>query len=44
MSPAPEPHLADDLLRDAFVTPQFEGRLRPVMAMEEFANFRPGPR
>lgn len=34
-------HLADDLLRDAFVTPQFEGRLRPVMAMEEFANFRP---
>ena len=33
-------HLAGDMLRDAFVTPQFEGRLRPVMAMEEFANFR----
>lgn len=34
-------HLAGDMLREAFVTPQFEGRLRPVMAMEEFANFRP---
>jgi hypothetical protein len=33
-------HLADDVLRDAFVTPRFEGRLRPVMAMEEYANFR----
>jgi len=35
-------HLGNDVLRKAFVTPQFEGRLRPVMAMEEFANFRPG--
>jgi len=33
-------HLANDLLRRAFVTPQFRGRLQPVMAMEEFANFR----
>jgi hypothetical protein len=37
-------HLGDDLLRDAFVTPQFEDRLRPLMAMEEFANFEPGRR
>jgi len=37
-------HLAGDVLRDAFVTPQFEDRLRPLMAMEEFANFAPGRR
>lgn len=34
-------YLGNDMLRKAFVTPQFEGRLRPVMAMEEFANFNP---
>ncbi|MGH3355047.1 MAG: glucoamylase family protein [Nocardioidaceae bacterium] len=28
--------LADDVLREAFVTPPFEQRLRPVMAVEEF--------
>ena len=33
-------HLANDLLRRAFVTPEFRGRLQPIMAMEEFANFR----
>jgi hypothetical protein len=36
--------LADDVLRDAFVTPQLLGRMRPLMAMEEFANFDPGRR
>jgi hypothetical protein len=30
-------HLADDILRSAFVTPQLEGNLRPVMAMERFS-------
>ncbi|MGH3385205.1 MAG: glucoamylase family protein [Nocardioidaceae bacterium] len=30
-------HLADDMLRDAFMTTQFEGRLRPLMAMETFS-------
>lgn len=34
--------LADDVLQRAFVTPQFTGRLRPVMAMEHF-NARPRP-
>ncbi|WP_026876680.1 glucoamylase family protein [Jiangella gansuensis] len=33
-------HLAGDMLRDAFVTPKLTSRVRPVMAMEEFANFR----
>jgi len=36
--------LADDVLRRAFVTPQFLGRLRSLMAMEEFTNFDPGRR
>jgi len=30
--------LADDVLRRAFVTPEMEGRLRPVMAMEQFST------
>lgn len=29
-------YLADDMLRRSFVTPQFEKRLRPPMAVEEF--------
>ncbi|RIQ11220.1 glucoamylase family protein [Jiangella rhizosphaerae] len=32
--------LADDLLRDAFVTPELESGVRPVIAMEEFTNYR----
>jgi hypothetical protein len=32
-------YLADDVLREAFVTPEFLSRLRPLMAIEEFANF-----
>ncbi|WP_116952088.1 glucoamylase family protein [Jiangella endophytica] len=32
--------LADDLLRDAFVTPRFQSRVKPVIAMEEFTNYR----
>ncbi|TDE01333.1 glucoamylase family protein [Jiangella asiatica] len=32
--------LADDLLREAFVTPQLTNRVRPVMSMEQFTNFR----
>jgi len=37
-------HLGDDVLRRAFVTPRLEGRLRPLMAIERFANFEPGKR
>lgn len=32
--------LADDVLRDAFVTPQLQARVKPVIAMEEFTNYR----
>jgi hypothetical protein len=32
--------LADDLLRDAFVTPELQARVKPVIAMEEFTNYR----
>ncbi|WP_199521667.1 glucoamylase family protein [Jiangella anatolica] len=32
--------LAGDLLRDAFVTPELSSRVKPVIAMEEFTNYR----